>query len=217
MTSPEQQSTHFKLHPSIALALIAVFGTALLAGIHALTRDDIDLQQQRVMMEQLGQVLPPSEFNNELHTDRILITDSRFFPGDQQVDVFRARMDGKPVAVVMKLVARNGYNGDIGLLVGILSEGQLAGVRVTSHRETPGLGDDIETHRSDWILSFEGHSLDSPPVGRWAVRRDGGEFDQFTGATITPRAVVDAVRLALEYYRDHREFLFAQTSAAVVK
>ena len=212
MTFPEQNSSHFKLHPSIALALIAVFGTALLAAIHQFTQKDIELQKQRVMMEQLGQVLPPGEFDNDLHTDRIVITHGRFFPGDQQVDVFRARMDGKPVAVIMKLVAKNGYNGDIGLLVGIRFEGQLAGVRVTSHRETPGLGDDIEVHRSDWILSFEGRSLVSPAVRRWAVNRDGGEFDQFTGATITPRAVVDAVRFTLEYYRDHRELLFAQSS-----
>ena len=110
--------------------------------------------------------------------------------------------------VVLKIAAVNGYNGKINLLVGINENGTLSGVRVTSHKETPGLGDAIEVERNDWILGFFGRALDNPPPVGWAVRRDGGEFDQFTGATITPRAVVAAVRLALEFFADHKSFLF---------
>ncbi len=115
-------------------------------------------------------------------------------------------------AVVLKFNAVNGYNGNITLLAGINSDGSLRGVRIISHKETPGLGDAIEIEKSDWALDFSGKSLSNPEPDQWAVKRDGGEFDQFTGATITPRAVVDAVRLALEYFEANHEYLFDTTA-----
>src|SRR5690606_27069458 len=108
----------------------------------------------------------------------------------------------------LTVTAPNGYGGAIRLLVGIREDGTVAGVRVIDHRETPGLGDGIEIEKSDWMTDFEGRSLGDPPVQRWRVKKDGGEFDQFTGATITPRAVVTAVRNALIYFRTHRQALF---------
>jgi electron transport complex protein RnfG len=122
--------------------------------------------------------------------------------------VYRARKYGWPVAVVLAPVAPDGYNGTIRLLVAIKMDGTLAGVRVIQHRETPGLGDAIEAERSDWILGFDGKSLNDPVQEKWKVKRDGGDFDQFTGATITPRAVVKAVNKALLYFRLHGHSLF---------
>ena len=120
--------------------------------------------------------------------------------------------DGEPVAVVLKFAAVNGYNGKIQLLAGINLNGSLTGVRVLNHTETPGLGDAIEIEKSNWVLGFSGRSLHHPSKESWAVRRDGGSFDQFTGATITPRAVVGALHLALEYFESRQAFLFESPS-----
>src|SRR5690606_16997828 len=120
---------------------------------------------------------------------------------------WRARQQGQVVVVILPAVTMDGYSGRIDLLVGIRANGELAGVRVTHHRETPGLGDKLEVGKSQWIFSFEGKSLSMPAPEGWAVRKDGGEFDQFVGATITPRAVVRAVRNALLYFQQHRDEL----------
>ena len=191
-----------------SLALVAVMGTALLAGVDRLTKARIAEQEKRVILDQLGQLISPELYNNELQHDLFSFQDDLYFPKGQTVVTYRARLDGKAVAVVLKMAAVNGYNGKINLLVGINENGTLSGVRVTSHKETPGLGDAIEVERNDWILGFYGRALDNPPPDGWAVKRDGGEFDQFTGATVTPRAVVEAVRLALEFFAKHKSFLF---------
>ncbi len=195
---------------ALALGLIAILGTALLAVVNQLTRDRIDEQERRAVLKQLEQLVPAQRYDNAMHDDVYTFVDSRWFPGDQLVTVYRARRQGQPVAAVFRLLARDGYNGDIRLLVGVNVNGTLAGVRVISHKETPGLGDAIETSRSNWILDFDGRSLDQPQLRDWAVKRDGGVFDQFTGATITPRAVVNAVRRTLEYYADHRDAVFSR-------
>ncbi|NNK34233.1 MAG: electron transport complex subunit RsxG [Xanthomonadales bacterium] len=192
---------------ALSLGLVAVIGTLLLTGVDALTRERIAQQERRVLLEQLGQIVP-DRFDNEPLDDRFTFRAEPWFPKGQQVTAYRARLAGEPVAVVLRFLAVNGYNGNISLLAGINYDGSLRGVRVVSHRETPGLGDGIEAEKSDWVRSFEGKSLGRPPPERWAVRRDGGDFDQFTGATITPRAVVEAVRRALEYHAVNREALF---------
>ncbi len=191
-----------------SLALVAVMGTTLLVGVDRLTEARIIEQEKRVILDQLGQLVSPDLYDNELHLDLFSFQDDLHFPRGQTVLTYRARLDGKPVAVVLKIAAVNGYNGKINLLVGIKENGTLLGVRVTSHKETPGLGDAIEVEKNDWILGFFGRNLDNPQPDGWAVKRDGGEFDQFTGATITPRAVVEAVRLALEFFADHKSLLF---------
>jgi electron transport complex protein RnfG len=193
-----------------SLALVAVMGTTLLAGVDRLTKARIAEQEKKAILDQLGQLISPDLYNNELQLDLFSFQDDLYFPKGQTVIAYRARLDGKAVAVVLKIAAVNGYNGKINLLVGINKNGTLCGVRVTSHKETPGLGDAIEVERDDWILGFFGRALGNPPPDRWAVKRDGGEFDQFTGATITPRAVVEAVRLALEFFKNHNSFLFEQ-------
>lgn len=190
-----------------ALGLVALAGTALLTAVNWLTADRIAEQERRVVLEQLGKIIP-EQFDNPLLDDRITLMDEIFFPRGQQVTVWRARSQGKPLAAILKFSAVNGYNGNITLLAGINADGSLRGVRVISHKETPGLGDAIEIEKSNWVLGFAGKSMKNPEENKWKVKREGGEFDQFTGATITPRAVVDAVRLALEYFDAHQEILF---------
>jgi electron transport complex protein RnfG len=195
------------LKSAAALGLVAIAGTTLLTGVDSLTRDRIAEQERRVILEQLGQIIP-EYYDNPILEDWIMFSDEYHFPKGQQVVAYRARYQEKPVAVVLKFNATKGYNGNIALLVGINFNGSLRGVRVTSHKETPGLGDAIELEKSDWISGFDGRSLGDPQRQNWAVKRDSGVFDQFTGATITPRAVVEAVRLALEFFDSNRDFLF---------
>lgn len=204
---------HSLLRSAASLGLVAVAGTTLLAGVHHLTAERIAEQERRAVLEQLQQILPANRYDNDLHDDWITVRDERHFPRGQQVVAYRARRDGQPVAVILRFAAVDGYNGPIQLLAGIEADGSLLGVRVTSHRETPGLGDAIEAEKSDWIRSFDGRSLRSPEPARWGVRRDGGAFDQFTGATITPRAVVEAVRRALAYHESNRQALFEAPAA----
>lgn len=204
------------LRSGLLLALIAVLGVALLAGIHQLTRERIAEQERRVVLQRLAEVLPRSAFNNDLLNDTISITDPAMLKQPGPATVYRARLDGNPAAIIVRMTAVEGYNGDIVLLVGIRSDGSVSGVRVVAHRETPGLGDPIERARSDWVDSFRDRSLGNPPPAQWAVRRDGGEFDQFTGATITPRAVVGAVRRALEFHQAHARQLFAAPAGAAL-
>jgi electron transport complex protein RnfG len=199
---------------ALLLATVAVIGTALLAGVHDLTEDRIAAQERRFLLEQLNQVLPADRYDNALPADRVTVRDAAFFPGGQAVTVYRARRGGRPAAVILRHRAVDGYSGDIHLLTGIGADGRITGVRVTRHRETPGLGDGIEAGRSDWILGFDGRALGDPPAPGWRVRRDGGVFDQFTGATITPRAVVGAVHAALEYHERNRARLFALPAEA---
>lgn len=191
-----------------ALALVALLATALLALVHQLTRERIAEQERRAVLQQLGEIVDQRRYDNPLHEDLFTFQDESAFPGGQTVTAYRARREGRPVAVILRLAAPDGYNGRIHLLVGIDYDGRLCGVRVTAHKETPGLGDGIETAKSDWIHRFDGRSLADPPPDRWAVAKDGGAFDQFTGATITPRAVVAAVRRSLAYFAANRDILF---------
>ena len=195
------------IRSTAALGLVAIAGTSLLTGVDFLTADRIAAQERRVILEQLGQIIP-QQYDNQLLDDHFSFRNESYFPNGQEVIAYRARLQGEPRALVLKFNAVKGYNGNITLLAGINTDGSLRGVRILSHKETPGLGDAIEFEKSDWVLDFSGKSLKDPEADKWAVKRDGGEFDQFTGATITPRAVVNAVRLALEYFEAHREYLF---------
>ncbi len=193
------------------LAVFAAVGVGLVALTEDATRDRIEANERAFLLRTLNDVLPPDRYDNDLFNDTIQVSDTELLGTREPATVYRAYRDGRPEAVILTPVAPDGYSGVIRLLVGIDAEGRVTGVRATAHRETPGLGDAIEAERSGWILKFEGRSLGDPPLARWAVRRDGGEFDQFTGATVTPRAVVKAVRNALVYFAAHRELLFART------
>ncbi|MCB1757375.1 MAG: electron transport complex subunit RsxG [Gammaproteobacteria bacterium] len=196
---------------ALILGGFAALSTALLSITNEATRDAIALSEQQALLRSLHEILPDERYDNDLLADRISVRHS-LLGTNLPVDVYRARLAGQDSAVIIAAQAPNGYNGRIKLLVGINTDGTLAGVRATSHKETPGLGDDIELARSDWVLGFNGKSLDQPAAKQWAVKKDGGVFDQFTGATITPRAVVGAVYNTLKYFSENRRFLFEQAS-----
>jgi electron transport complex protein RnfG len=205
-------TSHRVIRSSVLLGLIALLGTALLAGVNELTHERILEQEKRRVLQQLNAIVPTALYNNDLLEDVIEIKDEVSFRHPAAVTVYRARMDGQPVAVMMLVTAPDGYNGDIRLLAGIDASGTVIGVRVVSHRETPGLGDPIEAEKSDWILGFANKSLRNPETGGWAVKRDGGQFDQFTGATISPRAVVRTIHNTLLYFAANRQMLFETPS-----
>ncbi|MDX1455215.1 MAG: electron transport complex subunit RsxG [Gammaproteobacteria bacterium] len=193
---------------TVTLTAFAVGGVALVAWVNEQTRDRITENERQILVQSLNQVLPAEHYDNDLLADRIVVSDRERLGSKEALPVFRARLDGKPAGVVMEVIAPNGYNGDIRLLVGILADGTLSGVRVLSHKETPGLGDVIESGKSDWLAQFPGRKLTKANVDDWAVKKDGGDFSQLTGATITPRAVVEAVKQALQYFDQHNDMLF---------
>lgn len=211
--SPGQAAVRSSLRGALLLGIFALIGAGLVAVTWQLTHERIANNQQMYLLRNLHEILAVTEYDNTLHEDTRLVHAPALGGVDGMVTVYRARQGGMPIAVIFEATAPDGYAGAIKLLVGVYTNGEIAGVRVVAHSETPGLGDDIELSRSDWVLAFQGKSLQSPPAGQWAVKRDGGAFDQFTGATITPRAVVKAVRNALLYFRDHRDQLFAQGSS----
>lgn len=198
------------LKPAAILVVFAAAGATLLGVTHWLTADRIAQEQRRTKLASLYELVPRDTHTNDMLEDTIRVRAPDMLGTPEPVTVYRARRDGRPHAAVMEVVAPDGYGGPIRLLVGIRADGELAGVRVVSHRETPGLGDFIEAGKSDWIRQFRGLSLGEPPAAEWAVSKDGGAFDQMTGATITPRAVVEAIKSALLYFRDNRQSLFRQ-------
>ena len=191
------------------LAAFAIVGSTLVSFTEVRTRDQIAANERAYLLRSLNDVLPESAYDNEMFTDTIQVTDPELLGSKDPITIYRARMAGQPVAALLTPVAPKGYGGPIRLLVGITADGVIIGVRVVSHRETPGLGDVIEIDRSDWLLGFDGLSMGNPAEKKWAVRRDGGDFDQFTGATITPRAVVHAVRDALIYFSRNSDAILA--------
>lgn len=190
------------------LGVFAVIGTGLVALTYDGTAERIAENERQSLLHSLHQIISPDSHDNDIYTDILQVRDPLLGTKDP-VNVYRARRDGKPVAAVLASIAPNGYGGAIKLLVGVRYDGTLAGVRVISHKETPGLGDAIEAERSNWILGFAGRSLHNPTEKRWKVKKDGGVFDQFSGATITPRAVVKGVYNTLRYFKEHRQALFA--------
>jgi len=195
---------------AVFLFLFAVIGTALVAFTFDSTAEKIADNERRALLKSLNELVPDARYDHDLFNAVVYVRHSELLGTSEPVPVYRARKNGWPVAAVLAPVAPDGYSGTIRLLVAINVDGTLAGVRVVQHRETPGLGDAIEAERSDWILGFKGRSLSDPVAERWKVKRDGGAFDQFTGATITPRAVVKAVKEALLYFQAHGQRLFEQ-------
>lgn len=191
------------------LAFAALLGTGVLSLVSSHSEPYIADNKHKALLENLQAVIPPSRFDNDIANDTLVIEAEKSEESPGAVRVFRARSAGAPVAVAYEWTAHDGYNGDIVLLMGVSVDGKITGVRVIEHRETPGLGDAIEARRSNWIEAFLGKSLLDPNRHGWRVKKDGGDFDQFTGATITPRAVVKAVHEGLLYFQRHREEVFA--------
>lgn len=194
-------------YPGVVLGGIGLLTSGALALADLATSADIKAAQDRDMKQSLTQVLPG-------HYDNDLLKDTVTLPGpDGDVTVYRARQGGKVVAVVFKVQAR-GYAGPVVSMMGVDRDGKMLGVRVIKHSETPGLGDKVEPAKSSWIHGFEGRFLGDPAAEKFAVKKDGGVFDQFAGATITPRAVVKSVKGGLEFFAREKSRLLGDAGAA---
>lgn len=193
----------------LTLAIFACASTGLVAVTQYLTKDTIQQQEEAQLLSVLNQVIPHALHDNELYRSCTLVSDDSLGT-TQPMPAYIATLNGEPSAIAIEAIAPNGYNGAIKLIVGIKADGTITGTRILSHQETPGLGDKVDLRVSDWILGFTGKSLTEQNESEWKVRKDGGQFDQFTGATITPRAVVNSVKDTVSYVNNHRSALFNQ-------
>lgn len=191
------------------LALFACVTTGVVAITHGLTQDTIAEQKKRQLVTMLNQVIPMQAHNNDL-TQTCFNVQLPYLIGHPPLHAYIAKLDQTATGIAIETIAPDGYNGQIKLLVGIDNSGTITGIRVLEHQETPGLGDKIDLRVTDWILTFTGKHLTAENSAEWAVRKDGGHFDQFTGATITPRAVVKAVKNVLNYVQEHQASLYTQ-------
>ncbi|HSN70432.1 MAG TPA: electron transport complex subunit RsxG [Steroidobacteraceae bacterium] len=208
MATGDPTAARSTLAAGLVLAAIAAVVVLVLALVDRATEEQIARNERAWFLAQLNEFVPPGSYDNDWLEDRAFLVAPATFGTLEAVPVYRARKDGRPVAAVFRTIAPDGYGGPIALMIAIRSDGTLAGVSVLEHRETPGLGDLFEPRRSNWLETFVGRSLGDPPADDWAVRKDGGAFDQFTGATITPRAIVNAVRRTLEYFERERAAIF---------
>lgn len=188
------------------LALFAIACTALIALVDFFTKDIIIEQEQQQLISTLSSIIEPSKHDNSITQSCIIIKDVQL--GALPQKAYLATNNNTPVAAAITTTAPDGYNGNIFLLVAINVDGTISGVRTIKHQETPGLGDKVELRKSQWILSFNSKKILDENDNRWAVAKDGGMFDQFTGATITPRAVVNAVKRTTHYFNQHKAELF---------
>ncbi|EGA71089.1 electron transport complex protein RnfG [Vibrio sinaloensis DSM 21326] len=191
------------------LAVFACASTGLVALTHYLTKDQIHEQEQAQLLSVLNQVIPHDLHDNDLYQACTLVSDP-LLGSDTAMPVYMASINGEPSALAIEAIAPDGYNGAIKLIVGIRQDGTVLGSRILSHQETPGLGDKIDLRVTDWILGFNGKTLTDDNQSTWKVRKDGGQFDQFTGATITPRAVVKAVKNTVQFVNSHRTTILSQ-------
>ncbi|RTE87818.1 electron transport complex subunit RsxG [Lysobacter sp. N42] len=192
----------------LILGAFALAATGLLVVTQFLTADRIEQQQRAELMGTLNTLIPEEMHSNDLFADCTLVTNPDVLGRSSPQPVYRARSTNGNTAIAIRTTAPNGYSGNIDMLVAINTNNKVMGVRVLQHRETPGLGDKIETRKSDWILSFTQQNIPAQESPRWEVRKDGGAFDQFTGATITPRAVINAVERTIIWANAQQESLF---------
>ena len=191
------------LKNALVLGLFAIGTVGSVALLQQGTATRIAAAEREAQVRALADILPAGSYDNHLLDNRLELNAPELGHRSPQ-SAYLALKGDQPSALILPVTAPDGYSGAIHLLVGIFADGRLAGVRVLGHKETPGLGDKIELAKSDWVRSFEGKSLSDPGEDGWAVKKDRGEFDQFAGATITPRAVVKAVHGALRYFDKHR-------------
>ncbi len=190
---------------ALILASFALVSVGLISLTYFITRDTITSEKKAALVRTLDQLVDADLYNNDVYKDCTLLTGSET---SQHLRAYRMRNDDLPVAAVLESIAPNGYSGKIHMVIGIYADGTISGVRITEHHETPGLGDKIELRKSDWVLGFNDKSLIEPNISQWTVKKDGGDFDAFTGATITPRAVVQQVAKTLQYFNEKQVVIF---------
>ena len=201
---------------SLLLFLFALVTAGILATTYLGTRGAIATAERRAAEKALLEIIPAERIDNDLLLDIQPLSQAaraQLNISDNSA-IHIARKDNRVIAVIVPAVAPDGYSGDIKLIAGVNRDGTLAGVRVLDHRETPGLGDKIDLKKSDWITTFTGLSLTNPEPARWQVKKKGGAFDQFTGATVTPQAVVRQVKNLLEFVDNNQALLFSTANTA---
>jgi len=194
---------------ALTLIAFAVVFTALLAYIFQVTKVPIEKSEAKARLALFRQIVPAAMHDNDILKDTLTIAPNAMLGNTQPSIANRARIDNAPAAIILEAIAHDGYSGDIKLLIAIKFNGEISGVRVLTHKETPGLGDYIDIAKDDWIKLFDAESLTKTSDKHWNVKKDGGEFDYMAGATITPRAVVKAVHKALKYFEANKTALFA--------
>ncbi len=199
---------------AVTLAAIAAICAALVTATYQLTAQRIAANEQAWLERSLLPALGEVRFDGNITDSKIVLEPPHELPGSDAAVIYRAWSGGVPAAALFAVTARGGYAGPIRILVGIRAGGRVTGVRILEHRETPGLGDGIEAARSDWVYQFDGRSLGDPPLAGWRLRTDGGRFDQLTGASVTPRAVVKAIRETLLYFDAHQAEIFDMPATA---
>lgn len=196
------------------LALFAIACTAIVGLVNELTKDRIKAQEQQQLIKTLSLIIDPSRYDNNIANDCVVINNPAL-GSNKDHKAYIARKSGQVVSVAITSTAPEGYNGNIDFIMAINNDNTVSGVRVLKHRETPGLGDKIEIRKSDWITRFTGKQLLSETDSRWAVSKDNGMFDQFTGATITPRAVVKGVKNTLAYFTQYKNDLLVLPNVCI--
>jgi len=186
------------------LAGFALIASVLLGVTNCSTEGTIQQRLDEDLISSLEEVVPADLHDNDMIKDTITIPSAEYNLGANETNVYVAKKSGSVTAVSYKFTAPDGYSGAINMIIGIDRDGNILGVRVLSHKETPGLGDKIEVSKSNWILDFVGRSLENLTSSQWAVKKDGGKFDQFAGATITPRKSVQAIYRALQLFKAHQ-------------
>ena len=197
------------LRSGVTLAAIAAICTALVAFTYQLTDDRIAENEQAWLEQSLQPALSGLFFDSGVSESILTIPAPHELPGSEDAVIYRVYSGESPVAALFVVSARDGYAGAIKMLVGVSMDGAVTGVHVLAHRETPGLGDQVESSKSDWVTQFLGRSLTNPSSDGWKIERDGGEFDALTGASVTSRAVVKAVRQTLQYFNANADRIFA--------
>jgi len=216
MNEPVNQGTSNPtiLQSGLILAAVAAICTTLVALTFNMTRDRIAANEQAFLEQNLTPVLAGISFDNDLFASAIVVPAPHELPGNENAVIYRVFNENVPLAALFVVTAADGFSGPIKFLIGIDVDGVITGARALEHKETPGIGDLIDESRSDWIHQFAGTSLDAPDRALWSLKRDGGAFDQITGATITSRSAVNAVNLTLLYFEANRDEIFAAHSAS---
>jgi electron transport complex protein RnfG len=192
----------------VTLAAMAAICTMLVAATFQLTAERIAANEQAWLERSLEPALSGIFFEGSVTESKLEIAPPHDLPGNDTAIIYRVFAEGAPAAALFAVTARDGYAGPIRVLVGVGIDGSVTGVRIVAHRETPGLGDRIDQSRSDWVYQFDGRALGDPVEARWLLEVDGGEFDQLTGASVTPRAVIKAIRDTLLYFEANRDGIF---------
>lgn len=206
---PKQKTSIWR--GGVILGVLAAICTVLVAMTHHYSAPLIRANEQAFLEASLKPVLGGIEYKNEISKSQLTLAAPHFLPGNEPAIIYRIHADGLPAAALFIVSARDGFTGPIKLLIGIKIDGTITSVRVLQHRETPGLGDKIESSKSDWLLQFDSRSLHKPMREHWFIKRDGGEFDQLTGASITPRAIIKVIKETLIYFDSNKDSIFAAT------